>query len=87
MEILSFDSPSGPVHNLPPGSSALEYFKILFPDSFCEIIRINTNKYAEFRAKMKEKVDAGWTPVESTREIWGYIAIAFVMSIVKNAHD
>lgn len=83
MEHLPFDSPCGPVHSLPPGSNALEYFKILFSDAFCEIIRNNTNKYADFIAKMKGKVDAGWTPIESTQEIWGYIAIQFIMSIVK----
>ncbi|GBM54457.1 hypothetical protein AVEN_119581-1, partial [Araneus ventricosus] len=38
----------GPKHNLPVGSEAGDYFKMLFTNDMCEQIRENTNKYAEF---------------------------------------
>ncbi|GBN07980.1 hypothetical protein AVEN_110779-1 [Araneus ventricosus] len=35
---------SGPVHDLPVGSSPFDYFKLLFSTSICETIMININK-------------------------------------------
>ncbi|GBN69596.1 hypothetical protein AVEN_244131-1, partial [Araneus ventricosus] len=38
----------GPKHNLPVGSEAGDYFKMLFTNVMREKIRENTNKYGEF---------------------------------------
>ncbi|GBL80261.1 hypothetical protein AVEN_2008-1, partial [Araneus ventricosus] len=48
---------SGPVHDLPVGSSPFDYFKLLFSTSMCETIMINTNKYAEYVQKEKNVTD------------------------------
>ncbi|GBO07166.1 hypothetical protein AVEN_197064-1 [Araneus ventricosus] len=74
---------AGPVHNLPPSLTALHYFKLLFPDEFCESIRIHSNKYTEFCMKKKSCDDKNWEQIESVKEIWGYIAILLIMSIAR----
>lgn len=79
----NFKNNSGPIHNLPPGSSCLSYFKLLFTEDMAEEIRLNTNRYAEFVAESTGIIDKLWTPIESTSEIWTTIAIIFIMSIVK----
>ncbi|GBM24837.1 PiggyBac transposable element-derived protein 4 [Araneus ventricosus] len=74
---------SGPVHDLPVGSSPFDYFKLLFSTSMCETIMINTNKYAEYVQKEKNVTDGKWKPIEHISEIWNFIAIILIMSIAK----
>ncbi|KAG8173871.1 hypothetical protein JTE90_023644, partial [Oedothorax gibbosus] len=77
----NFEGDPGPVHNLPPGSNALDYFKLLFTNDMLEEIRINTNKYAEFCQTNKEKQDKNWAPIEKTEELEAFICIQLIMSI------
>lgn len=72
---------SGPVHNLPPGSSALQYLKLFMTDEICDNIRTNTNKYAEYCAKVRGCKDDSWQPIFFIKELWAFFTILFVMSV------
>ncbi|GBN19378.1 hypothetical protein AVEN_218365-1, partial [Araneus ventricosus] len=83
ISIPKFHHLSGPMHNLPTGSSALQYLKLYMSDEICEHIRLNTNKYAEYCSKQRGYEDKSWYPIASIKEIWAFFTILFVMSIVK----
>ncbi|GBN58679.1 PiggyBac transposable element-derived protein 4 [Araneus ventricosus] len=80
----------GPKHNLPVGSEAGDYFKMLFTNDMCEKIRENTNKYAEFvkSATIDKWEPIGikkwrWKPIEDIEELFNFIAIILIMGIAK----
>lgn len=81
--INKFQNNEGPVHNLPPGSPCVSYFKLFFTDEMAEEIRLNTNKYANFVFKSTGSIDKLWTPIESISEIWATISVIFIMGIMK----
>ncbi|KAF8778424.1 PiggyBac transposable element-derived protein like [Argiope bruennichi] len=83
ISIPKFEQLSGPIHNLPTGSSALQYLKLYLTDEICEKMRLNTNKYAEFCAKQRGYEDKSWYPIASIKEIWAFFTVLFVMSLVK----
>lgn len=83
VERKNFDGNSGPKHSLPPGSSELDYFKEFFNDEMLESIRSNTNNYADFKSEKKKKIDEDWKPIEGKNEMWAFIAILLIMSLVR----
>lgn len=78
-----FDGTPGPNHTLLPGSSEIDYFKLLLNDEMIDEIRQNTNKYAEFVAVKKKKSDGDWRPIEDNYEMWAFISILLIMSLVR----
>lgn len=45
-------------------------------------MRQNSNKYMEFVAIKKKKSDGDWGPIEENYEMWVFISILFIMSLV-----
>lgn len=45
-------------------------------------IRQNSNKYMEFVAIKKKKSDGDWRPIEENYEMWVFISILLIMSLV-----
>lgn len=81
IKISDFHSSCGPVHNLPVGSTPLQFLKLFFTDEIMETIRINTNKYAEFCEKKRGYRDENWSPIETISELWLFFTIMLIMSI------
>lgn len=78
-----FDGNPGPIHDLEPGATALDYFNLFFSDDVCNEIRINTNKYAEFCETKSSKKDKQWTPITDILEVRTFFCIIMIMSLVK----
>ena len=65
----------GPAHDINPGNSnALDYLLLLWPASLCELIALETNRYALQRGI------ASWQNV-STTEVWTFLGIIILMGI------
>ena len=70
-----FEGIEGPSHDANPGdSNALDYLSLLWPATLCELIALETNKYALQRGVAK------WRDV-STAEIWTFLGIVILMGI------
>lgn len=67
----------GPVHNLPVGSEPIKFFQLLCTHSMCEEIKANTNKYAEFLQKTKQKINSKWKPMKVYKK-YGHLLRAFL---------
>lgn len=81
IKLTEFNHFAGPVHDLPVGSSSLDYLKLFLTDEVLEPMRINTNKYAEFCASKRGYVDKKWHPIETVQELWTYFTVLLIMSI------
>lgn len=81
IELKEFNHFAGPVHNLPVGSTPLDYLKLFLTDDVLDSVRRNTNKYAEFCARKRGSIDREWRPIETIRELWTYFTVLLVMSI------
>ena len=81
IKLNEFNNFAGPMHNLPVGSTPLNYLKLFLTDEVLEIVRINTNKYAEFCAENRGSADKEWYPIENVKEIWAYFTILLIMSV------
>ena len=65
----------GPSNDANPGdSNALDYLSLLWPATLCELIVLETNRYALQRGVAK------WRDV-STAEIWTFLGIVILMGI------
>ena len=65
----------GPTHNLNPCvSNAMEYLLLLWPASLCELMAVETDRYAF------QKGASSWQSV-SLPEIWMFLAITILMGI------
>ena len=65
----------GPSNDANPGdSNALDYLSMLWPATLCELIALETNRYALQRGVAK------WRDV-STAEIWTFLGIVILMGI------
>ena len=69
-----FCEEEGPTHNLPPNSTALDYFKLLLPMALIQLLVHQTNLYAE------QCHAEGWDPV-TLDEMRAYIGILIIMGV------
>ncbi|XP_054723656.1 piggyBac transposable element-derived protein 4-like, partial [Uloborus diversus] len=76
----------GPIHDLPVGSSAESYFKLLFTEEMCENILLNTNKYADYvksTSSSESQKKRKWSPLQHIQELYNFFAIILIMGINK----
>ncbi|KAF8770108.1 PiggyBac transposable element-derived protein like [Argiope bruennichi] len=78
-EEFVFDA--GPVHDLPIGSTPLQFFKLFFTTDLCEVVKLNINKYAEIEQKRKITIDAQWKPIDNIQELWKFFVIIILSGI------
>ena len=70
-----FDWCEGPAQLLDPScNNALDFFLLLWPTSLCELIAVETNRYARQNNRPK------WVDV-STDEVWTFLGIIILMGI------
>ena len=78
--VEEFTEYSGPVHDLPPDSEPLDYFKLFFTDGLIDMIVLETNKYAEQQQVSKGQRDPYWKPVTAD-DIYKYIYTLIVFGL------
>lgn len=71
----TFEGIEGPFQDIPPNdNNALEYLQFLWPTSLCELIAVETNRYANQRGA------ANWQQTDSS-EVWKFLGIVVLMGI------
>ena len=73
-EYLGMEGPY--VRHDPASTSPFEYFKLMWPQSLCELIVEETNRYA------RQCGTANWVDVDS-KEIWTFLGLCLEMSVHK----
>ena len=90
INVDEFDTPSGP--QLPDGfdvatATPIKYFDLLFPERIFEVLKNNTNHYAEFHHDQR-RIDQGNPNYEDTKwhktstdEMWALFGVMIIMGI------
>ena len=70
-----FQGIHGPAQDLDPkDNDALEYLRLLWPESLCELIVLETDRYAN------QKGVTDWVSV-SVSEVWSFLGIVILMGV------
>ena len=71
----TFQGIHGPAQDLnPKDNDALEYLRLLWPESLCELIALETDRYAN------QKGVTNWVSV-SVSEVWSFLGIVILMGV------
>ncbi|XP_069040944.1 pogo transposable element with ZNF domain isoform X2 [Lepisosteus oculatus] len=80
VEVREFTSGCGLRHNLGWNADAIDYFRLLFPDSLFEVIAEETNANARFCQRQRLRRDPDWRPTDA-REICAFVGLSILMGL------
>ena len=82
VDVPEFTQPVGPTRTMPPNSSVLDYFLLLFTTELLQIIVDNTNAYAAEVDLDREEMRGDFPPT-SIDEMKAFLGVVILMGIVK----
>ncbi|XP_028852305.1 piggyBac transposable element-derived protein 4-like [Denticeps clupeoides] len=80
VSVEAFGAACGPQHALGGDADALDYFRLLFPDSLFELMVEQTNRHALYRQRRCGKPDAHWHPTDG-REMRAFLGLNVLMGV------
>nr|XP_023657178.1 pogo transposable element with ZNF domain isoform X2 [Paramormyrops kingsleyae] len=77
--VQEFAGEHGPAHSLAKNADAIDFFHLLFPTSFLDVIAKETNAFATYSQVMGQG-DPDWVPV-TVSDIQGFLGLSILMGL------